>query len=80
MGFRYYNGEGVEKNMTEAVEWWRKAAEQGHAKAQFILGDCYYKGEGVAKDKTEAVGWWRKAAKEECIPAREALKNLGETP
>ncbi|MCC8021972.1 MAG: hypothetical protein LIO63_08395, partial [Akkermansia sp.] len=27
-------GEGVEHDCTAAARWWRKAAEQGHAKAQ----------------------------------------------
>ncbi|MBY0345945.1 MAG: SEL1-like repeat protein [Neisseriaceae bacterium] len=30
----YYNGEGVEQNDAEAVRWYKKAAEQGHADAQ----------------------------------------------
>ena len=25
----------------EAVKWWRKAAEQGHAEAQYLLGEAY---------------------------------------
>lgn len=39
----------------DAVRHYRKAAEQGNAKAQFNLGNCYDNGEGVAEDKTEAV-------------------------
>ncbi len=38
-----------------------KAAVQGHAGAQYSLGDMYYKGQGVAQDHAEAVKWWRKA-------------------
>ena len=30
----YEFGEGVEKNYKEAVNWYKKAAEQGHEKAQ----------------------------------------------
>ena len=43
---------------------YRKAAEQGDAKAQFILGGCYANGIGVTKDLAEAVKWWRKAAEQ----------------
>ena len=43
-----------------------KAANQGDAEAQFILGMGYYFGEdlteGVAKDTSEAVRWFRMAA------------------
>jgi len=49
---------------TEAVKWFRKAAEQGFVDAQMNLGVCYGKGEGVEKDEAEAVKWWRKAAEQ----------------
>ena len=39
-------GEGVPENHTEAVNWYRKAAEQGHVSAQFALGLMYVNGEG----------------------------------
>lgn len=38
---------GVEKNVEEAVKWYRKSAEQGYARAQHNLGICYYNGDGV---------------------------------
>ena len=41
---------------------YRKAADQGDARAQYILGLCYFHGEGVAKDAVEGLKWWRKAA------------------
>jgi TPR repeat protein len=31
----------------EAVSWYRKAAEQGYAEAQFNLGIMYATGEGI---------------------------------
>ena len=46
------------------MKWWRKAEEQGNAKAQFNLGDAYRKGEGVAADQVESVKWFRKAAEQ----------------
>ena len=44
------------------VNRFRKAAEQGNAKAQFNLGECYVHGTGVARNEVEAVKWYRKAA------------------
>ena len=41
---------------------YRKAADQGFAKAQFNLGVCYKKGQGVPQSFKEAVRWCRKAA------------------
>ena len=49
-------------NYVEAVKWYRKAAEQNYAEAQFNLGYCYEDGLGVQKDEVEAVKWYHKAA------------------
>jgi TPR repeat protein len=54
----------VAKDEAEAVKWWRKAAEQGMANAQYNLGVCCANGHGVAKDNAEAVNWYRKAAEQ----------------
>ena len=40
----YAKGRGVLKNDATAVGWFRKAAEQGYAKAQYNLGVMYYNG------------------------------------
>src|SRR5260370_41166987 len=53
LGLRYYNGEGVAKDLAEAVKWYRKAAEQNHAKAQYNLANCFFNGQGVAKNRVE---------------------------
>ena len=44
----------------EAVNWYRRAADQGHADAQFNLGVSYADGEGVPQDFTSAspVEWF----------------------
>jgi len=65
---------GRDKDYKEAVRWYRKAAEQGHAQAQVNLGTLYSKGLGVGRDYTEAVKWYRKAAEQEHAQAQ---NNLG---
>ena len=47
---------------TEAVKWYRKAAEQGHAPAQYNLGAMYGNGEGVPEDYVQAYAWLNLAA------------------
>lgn len=47
---------------TEAVKWFRMAAEQGDAIAQRELGNAYCYGHGVEHDYMEAVKWYRMAA------------------
>ncbi len=50
------------EDKAEAVKWFRKAADQGNADAQYHLGLCYYYGYGVEEDNAEAVNWLKKAA------------------
>lgn len=41
-----------------------KAACDGNAVAQRLIGNCYIEGVAVAKDVGEAVKWYRKAAEQ----------------
>ena len=56
--------------MVESAKWYRKAAEQDIASAQFTLGQYYFEGTGVKKDYEEAVKWWRKAAEQDYSTAQ----------
>ena len=70
----YDSGKGVAEDAVEAVRWYRLAAEQGHAGAQFFLGQMYNSGKGVAEDAVEAVRWYRLAAEQGLAAAQ---GNLG---
>jgi TPR repeat protein len=56
------------------VKWIRKAAEQGYALAQNILGGRYYSGRGAPQDHAEALKWFRRAAEQ---GDADAQNNLG---
>ena len=62
---------------TEAVKWYRKAAEQGNAKAQYNLGWMYDNGRGVVESDSEAVKWYQKAAEQGHEKAKTRLKEIG---
>ena len=62
LGLCYEKGRGVEKDTREAVKWFRKSAEQGHADAQLALGYCYVIGEGVIQNDVKAYAWWALAS------------------
>src|SRR2546426_7940322 len=70
----YFGGLGVAKDEVEAVKWFRKAADQNYAAAQYSVGVCHAKGDGVAKNDAEAVKVFRKAAEQNYAPAQ---YNLG---
>jgi TPR repeat protein len=54
----------------DAATWYRKAAEQGFAQAQYNMGSMYEKGQGVMQDYPQAVSWYRKAAGQEFVLAQ----------
>jgi uncharacterized protein len=64
LGDMYHDGEGVPKDLTEALKWYRKAAEQGDAPAQVELAELYKGAPGVRQDFTEVVRWYRAAAEQ----------------
>ena len=70
----FYGRNGVVRDYTEAVKWYRKAAEQGDVNAQCELGRMYDHGWGVEQNYAEAVKWYRKAAEQGHAIAQ---RNLG---
>lgn len=48
---------GVEKNIPEAIELYKRASALGHRSANHNLGLIYYKGEGVPIDYVESAKW-----------------------
>src|SRR3989304_2979186 len=62
-----------------AAQAFIKLAEQGDAKAQFILGTMYSAGKGVPQDDNEAVRWYHKAAGLGLAEAQFSLGLLYET-
>jgi serine/threonine protein kinase len=77
-GYSFATGTGgVAKDEREAVKWYRLAADQRYAIAQYNLGVCYQNGTGVAKDLTEAAKWLRLAADQGHTGAIDALRQLG---
>ena len=55
---------GVTKDYNEAVRWYRLAAEQGNAEAQFNLGVLAGAGHGMPRDLDAARHWLERAAKQ----------------
>ena len=72
----YYGSNGVTQDYTEAMKWFRKAADQGYASAQNNLGFMYEYGYGVSADHAEAVKWYRKAADQHDASAQYNLGNM----
>ena len=77
--YKQGKAEKARGNNTEALMWYRKAAEQGHAAAQFDLGQMMYEsGSGIEKNLKQAVYWIQKAAEQGHADAVNRLKEIAE--
>ena len=73
---QYFMAEYFVKNQTERYVWYRKAAEQGYAKAQNMMARYLEEGwGGVTKNQAEAVELYRKAAEQGYAVAQDNLGN-----
>ena len=52
------------KNRKRAVQWYRRAAVQGHPEAQNHLGECLREGVSTKRSLKEAVKWFQCSAKQ----------------
>ncbi len=70
----YEYGKGTDENYTQAVYWYKKAAEQGDTEAQLNLAVMYASGEGIPENFVLAYKWANLAAARGNENARE-MKN-----
>ncbi len=63
LAYAYFTGRGVGKDVSAAVAWYRRAAEQGHIEAMRFLGKLYRDGLGVTQDREVAFNWYMTASK-----------------
>ena len=57
----YEYGEGVTQDSRTAIYWYKQAADQGEAGAQYLLGYLYEAGQGVRQNLETAKEWYGKA-------------------
>jgi TPR repeat protein len=77
MGARYATGDRVGQDLSAALGWYLKAAEQGNANAQWNAAAIYAQDHGgtggVHRDTEQAAHWCRKAATQGFAPAQAML-------
>ena len=72
LGERYSLGFGVAQNDAEAKKWYQRAADQGHADAQYHLGMKY----AIEQNDAEAKKWFHKAADQGHELAKAMLEDM----
>ncbi|MHB8090140.1 MAG: tetratricopeptide repeat protein [Syntrophales bacterium] len=78
VGLMHYQGRSAQKDLGEALQWFRKSAAQGNALAQANVGYMYDMGEGVPQNHVEAAGWYLKAAERGNAQAQFTLGSMYE--
>src|SRR4051812_20462471 len=76
VAFMYRDGRGTKRNDAQALAWYRKAAEQGHAPSEYNLGLMYAQGEGAKRDPAAAEKWFRRAADHGSVEAQVKLAEI----
>ncbi len=70
------------KNYSEAMKYYRKAAEEGNADAMYKIGDMYRFGHGMERNKAESEKWYQSAlncyCKETETGNADAMYKIGE--
>lgn len=70
----YYHGQGVAgPDPALALEWYGKAADQGHIGAQVMLGSLYDEGAGVPRDLQKSIAYYNAASEAGDANATERL-------
>ena len=77
IGYFYYDGLGVEKDLAKAVWWTRRAADHGDRDGQCNLAWFYEDAIGVERDMEQAAFWYRQAALQDHDLAIDKCKELG---
>ncbi len=77
VGYFYLQGLGVEKDLSQAFVWTKRAAEHGDWDAQYNLGSFYEEGIGTQPDLEKATYWYQQAAKQRHSLALEKCRKLG---
>lgn len=72
----YYTGKDISQDFYEARRWFATAADNGHAEAQYRLGNCYARGQGVTeKNYNIAIKYYQMAANQNNADALFTLGN-----
>ena len=65
LGVLYWEGQGIPRNRSLAIQWWQRAAHKNVAAAQYNLSLAHYLGEEVPQDTQKALAMARLAVEQE---------------
>ncbi len=65
-----------EKDFSEALTWFTRASDAGHARSLYWLGKLYWRGHGVEQNKKQAMKYFHHAANNKVAEAQRVLRFL----
>ncbi len=71
-----YHGKGVKLNLSEALKYFEKAAEDGLKVAMYNVGNLYYRGCDGVKDEQKAIHYMKLAVIENTLLQSNFVKNI----
>ena len=76
LGWFYEYGEVVAKDVSKAVEYYKKGIEWNDASAEYFLADCYENGVGIERDLQKAKEYYLRAKEHGHNKADEAIRRI----
>lgn len=80
IGYFYYEGLGVDKDIEKAFFWTQRAAQHGDRDGQYNLAGFYENGEGTERDMEKAKFWYKQAALQKHDLAEDKCREYGIEP
>ena len=65
-----------ERDYSDALIWFRRAADAGHHRSLYFIGRHYWRGHGAEGDKKEAMRYFHRAASHKVKEAQRVLRFL----
>ena len=62
VGMCYEVGFHVDKDITKAIEWYKKGADLDDTQSLYCLADCFFNGNGIGQDLHKALALFQKSA------------------
>ena len=76
LGSKYYEGNGIKKNITKAIHFFECSANQGDSYGQYSLGQIYKRGRGGIVDYNKAINLFTLSANQGNAYAQYALGRM----
>ena len=73
LGIMCFRGEGVQKNLEQAAQLYKRAADMGYAPAQYTYSVCLISGQGVPRNAFAARAYWQLAYNQGYGPALKGM-------